>query len=83
MKAHTVMNRFALLIIFFIYYVVWAILPIFEQEGKWIIFPLPSIYAVYLPIVLLLGGFTIVGTFLGVLMLRGEPEERGERGGLK
>lgn len=64
-----IMNRFLLLTLAVLYYTVWLLLPVFELEGKISLFPLPSIYAVYLPIVLLLIGFTTVGTFLGGLLL--------------
>lgn len=73
------MNRFILLIVLFIYYTLWLLLPIFDLEGRWALFPLPSIYAVYLPIVLLLIGFTIVGTFTGVLLLRDTEEETEQK----
>ena len=68
------MNRFVIHIILFIYYTIWLLLPIFDLENKWKIFPLPSIYAIYVPIILLLIGFTIVGTFVGVLLLRDTPD---------
>ena len=41
----------------------------------WVIglfFPLPSIYAVYIPIIIILGGLFLVGTFIGVVLLRPE-----------
>ncbi|QLG70538.1 hypothetical protein HG535_0A04780 [Zygotorulaspora mrakii] len=63
------MNRFALLTVAMLYYTVWLLLPVFELDNKLSMFPLPSIYAVYLPISLLLLGFAMVGTFLGVLLL--------------
>jgi len=69
------MNRFAIHIVLFIYYAIWLLLPIFDLEGQWKLFPLPSIYAIYIPIVLLLIGFTIVGTFVGLLLLRDVPED--------
>lgn len=72
------MNRFVLHILAFIYYAVWLLLPIFDLEGRWAVFPFPSIYAVYIPIVLLLIGFTIIGTFVGVLLLRDTEDETTE-----
>lgn len=62
------MNRFILLTLLLLYYTIWLLLPVFDLDRKSVIFPLPSIYAVYLPIVLLIIGFTIVGTFLGVIL---------------
>ncbi|CCH60667.1 hypothetical protein TBLA_0D01590 [Henningerozyma blattae CBS 6284] len=67
------MNRFVLLVILFIYYMTWLILPMFEFEDRIpYLFPIPSVYAIYLPIWLLLIGFTLVGTFLGFLLLTTE-----------
>ncbi|GAV48163.1 hypothetical protein ZYGR_0I04600 [Zygosaccharomyces rouxii] len=63
------MNRFLLLTSAFIYYIIWLLLPVFELDGKTALFPLPSAYAVYLPIMLLIIGFTLIGTFLGSLLL--------------
>lgn len=66
------MNRFLLLTSAFIYYIIWLILPVFELDSKTVLFPLPSAYAVYLPIILLIIGFTLIGTFLGSLLLFNE-----------
>ncbi|CCK70938.1 uncharacterized protein KNAG_0F02760 [Huiozyma naganishii CBS 8797] len=68
------MNRLTIWILLYLYYAVWLILPIFDLEGKYIIFPLPSRYAVFLPIWLLLIGFASVGTYLGVLTIRASTE---------
>lgn len=68
------MNRFLLLTALLIYYAVWLLLPVLELDGKLRAFPLPSIYAIYLPIVLLIIGFTIVGSFLGVMLLLDSAE---------
>lgn len=69
------MNRFILLTVLFLYYAAWLLLPVFDLDGKLVIFPLPSIYAVYLPIGLLIVGFTIVGTFLGTILLLDSQEK--------
>lgn len=63
------MNRFAVLVIVFGYYLAWLLLPIFELEGKFWLFPLPSVYAVFLPIVLLMVGVFLVISFLGLLLI--------------
>ena len=34
-----------------------------------LLFPLPSIYAVYIPIIIIFGGLFLVGTFVGVVLL--------------
>lgn len=75
------MNRFLLLTVAMAYYTVWLLLPVFELDGKMKLFPLPSIYAVYLPIGLLLVAFTMVGTFLGVLLLAdaSNSQKRGNK----
>ncbi|ADJ41754.1 ACR063W-Ap [Eremothecium gossypii ATCC 10895] len=63
------MLKFALLLGIFSYYTAWLLLPIFDLDGKLWLFPLPSLYAVLLPIVLLLCGAFIVGSSLGALLL--------------
>ncbi|SCV05531.1 LANO_0H09538g1_1 [Lachancea nothofagi CBS 11611] len=63
------MNRFALLTLLFVYYLVWLLLPIFQLENTIVGFPLPSIYAVILPILLLLAGLFLVVSFLGMLVV--------------
>lgn len=68
------MNRFLLLTVVLVYYAVWLLLPVLELDGKLKAFPLPSIYAVFLPIALLIIGFTIVGSFLGVMLLLDSKE---------
>ncbi|AQZ09925.1 YIL102C-A [Zygosaccharomyces parabailii] len=72
------MNRFLFLTAAFAYYTVWLLLPIFDLDRVIPLFPLPSVYAVYIPIILLLAGFTLVGTFLGCLLLfdKNEPVKR-------
>ncbi|EDO18494.1 hypothetical protein Kpol_1032p91 [Vanderwaltozyma polyspora DSM 70294] len=64
------MNRFFILTAAFLYYLIWLILPIFELDEALILFPLPSIYAVYIPIFLLLLGFALVGSYLGYLLIK-------------
>ncbi|KAH3899375.1 uncharacterized protein SCDLUD_004818 [Saccharomycodes ludwigii] len=57
---------------FFTYYLVWLFLPIFDLKSYHLVnslFPIPSIYAVYLPIAIVLGGSLIVVTFLGYLLI--------------
>ncbi|CCE61923.1 hypothetical protein TPHA_0B02500 [Tetrapisispora phaffii CBS 4417] len=63
------MNRFLVLTFAFIYYLIWLVLPIFELDRKLYLFPLPSVYAVYLPILLLLLGVILVGSYMGYLLL--------------
>ncbi|CUS23676.1 LAQU0S11e01772g1_1 [Lachancea quebecensis] len=63
------MNRFAILVILFTYYLVWLLLPIFELEDKVWLFPLPSKYAVILPILLVNVGVFLVVSFLGLLLV--------------
>ncbi|SCU88075.1 LADA_0E08042g1_1 [Lachancea dasiensis] len=62
------MNRFAILTGLFVYYLIWLLLPIFELENKFIVFPLPSIYATICPILLLLFGLFLEVSFLGILV---------------
>lgn len=69
------MNRFILLTVLLVYYATWLLLPVFDLDQKLIIFPIPSIYAVYLPIVLLIIGFMIVGSFLGAMLLLDSQEK--------
>lgn len=65
------MKRLAADVLFFVYYTVWLLLPLLDLEGKWPwLFPLPSQYAIYLPIVLLFVGFTIIGTYLSYILLK-------------
>lgn len=64
------MIRFILLLTLFIYYVIWLLLPIFDLDGKLWLFMIPSKFAVLLPIMLVTGGFVIVGTFLSILLLK-------------
>lgn len=68
------MNRFLLLTVLLIYYAVWLLLPVLELDGKLKAFPLPSVYAIYLPIILLMIGFTVVGTFLGIMLILDSKE---------
>ncbi|CCC69743.1 hypothetical protein NCAS_0D01620 [Naumovozyma castellii] len=65
------MNRFFLLLLVVLYYTIWLLLPMFGWEDKVpiLLFPLPSVYAIYLPIFLLLLGTVLIGTFLGLLLL--------------
>ncbi|KAL3231196.1 Uncharacterized protein RNJ44_00835 [Nakaseomyces bracarensis] len=67
------MKRLAADVALFVYYIAWLLLPLLELEGQWPwLFPLPSQYAIYLPIFLLLVGFTIVGTYLSYILLKGK-----------
>ncbi|AET41522.1 uncharacterized protein Ecym_8237 [Eremothecium cymbalariae DBVPG len=70
------MIKFTLLLSIYLYYVIWLLLPIFDLDGSLWLFPLPSKYAALLPIVLLLVGTLIVGTFLGVLLLKAQKGPR-------
>ncbi|CCD24469.1 uncharacterized protein NDAI_0D01550 [Naumovozyma dairenensis CBS 421] len=63
------MNRFALILVIAAFYTLWLFLPIFGWDGKIPFFPIPSDYAIYLPIFLLMTGFTLIGTFLGFLLI--------------
>ncbi|KAK5963118.1 uncharacterized protein PWA37_004821 [Arxiozyma heterogenica] len=64
------MNRLTMWILLYIYYAVWLLLPLFDLENKYWLFPLPSRYAIYLPIWLLLIGFTLVGLCLSTIILK-------------
>lgn len=70
------MYRVVLLTLLFTYYTVWLVLPAFD--AKWIqwAFPWPSEWAIMIPIVLLLIGFGIVGTFGGILLIRKPASKR-------
>ena len=63
------MNRLTVWILLYIYYAAWLLLPLFELENKYWIFPLPSRYAIYIPIWLVLIGFTSVGVCLSSVIL--------------
>ena len=73
------MNRFVLICLFFAYYVVWSLLPIFEIENSnpiiSFLFPISSDVAIFLPIFLLLIGFTLTGSLLGALLLRSDKKK--------
>ncbi|CAI4065305.1 hypothetical protein N7582_002949 [Saccharomyces uvarum] len=73
------MNRFVLICLFFAYYTVWSLLPIFEIENSnpviSLLFPISSDIAIFLPIFLLLIGFTLTGSVLGVLLLRSDKKK--------
>ncbi|QGN14289.1 hypothetical protein FIM1_946 [Kluyveromyces marxianus] len=61
----------------FLYYCIWLLLPIFDLDQQFALFPLPSKYAVSIPIVLLLIATSIVGTSLAIVMWNA-PEEKTE-----
>ncbi|SCV99515.1 LAFE_0A04852g1_1 [Lachancea fermentati] len=65
------MNKLIVLLILSCYYFIWLLLPIFDLDCELWLFPLPSSLAVILPIILLIIGTLLVGTFLGVLLLTG------------
>ncbi|XBW35977.1 hypothetical protein QEN19_001550 [Hanseniaspora menglaensis] len=58
-----------------IYYVVWMGLPIFLEENDFkysilnFLFPISSQIAIQLPILIMLIGLMIIGTFIGVLFI--------------
>ncbi|EJS43325.1 YIL102C-A [Saccharomyces arboricola H-6] len=74
------MNRFVLICLFFTYYVAWSLLPIFEIENSnaiiSLLFPISSDVAIFLPIFLLLLGFTLTGSLLGVLLLCSDKKKK-------
>ncbi|AMD22736.1 HHL034Cp [Eremothecium sinecaudum] len=65
------MFKLTLVVLAFIYYTTWLLLPVFNLDGACLLFPIPSKYAVLLPIILLLFGVLLVGTFIGVLLMGG------------
>lgn len=64
------MNRLTIWVLLYIYYAIWLLLPLFDLENKYWLFPLPSRYAIYLPIWLLLIGFLMVGIYLSIVILK-------------
>ncbi|SCU86817.1 LAME_0D07778g1_1 [Lachancea meyersii CBS 8951] len=73
------MNRFVLVTGVFLYYLAWLLLPIFDIENTLPGFPLPSIYAVICPVVLLLTGLFCVVSFLGILVLYSGSTDKKSR----
>ncbi|AJR49148.1 hypothetical protein H811_YJM1400I00077 [Saccharomyces cerevisiae YJM1400] len=73
------MNRFVIICLLFTYYVIWSLLPIFEIENSnpvvSLLFPISSNGAIFLPIFLLLIGFTLTGSVLGVLLIRSDKKK--------
>lgn len=63
------MKTFTIVLALFVYYCVWLLLPIFDLDEQLFLFPLPSKYAVSLPIVLLLIAVSVVGASLSLLLL--------------
>ncbi|CAI7091615.1 BEM_collapsed_G0027490.mRNA.1.CDS.1 [Saccharomyces cerevisiae] len=74
------MNRFVIICLLFTYYVIWSLLPIFEIENSnpvvSLLFPISSNVAIFLPIFLLLIGFTLTGSVLGVLLIRSDKKKK-------
>ena len=60
-----------------IYYIIWIGLPIFFKNNddndyliKKVLFPLNSDIAIHLPILVMLIGLMIIGTFIGILCIK-------------
>lgn len=64
------MNRLTIWIILYLYYIIWLCLPLFDYENKLFFFPLPSKYAIFIPVYLLLIGFILCGGYMSFVILR-------------
>ncbi|CCF58327.1 hypothetical protein KAFR_0E01730 [Kazachstania africana CBS 2517] len=72
------MCKFILLSAAAVYYFTWLLSQMFNFDNSFL-FPIPSEYAIFLPIFLLIIAFMLVGTLLGLLLLANSEDDTKEK----
>jgi len=63
----------------FIYYSIWILLLPFLEEGNPVFnYFLPKEYAIAIPATLLVGGIVIIGTFIGIILLKANSKNKNK-----